>query len=175
VLSLDSGARDGRCPRATGRASWPAGAIQLLDRAYVPVTWRAPARYAATDDPAVNREVHDEAGRVGVWLNVADQPALCTFLVPAVVRRGELTIAVSTNGASPSMARASGKTSSAPSVPSMRGSRALRRLRERLQAEPDGWRRRAGAAGPGRPCPRWRLSAGDQRSWTARLRELGPA
>ncbi len=68
----------------------------------------------ATDDEELNRAVAAEAGRRGLFVNVVDVPELCSFIVPAVVRRGELTLAVSTGGASPAVAR---------------------RLRERLERE----------------------------------------
>ena len=61
--------------------------------------------YAATSDPGVNQAVRHEATEAGVWLNAVDQPALCDFITPATVRRGDLTLAVSTNGRSPSLAR----------------------------------------------------------------------
>jgi siroheme synthase-like protein len=59
---------------------------------------------AATDDRAVNRRVSELCLRRGVWCNVVDDPALCGFIAPAVARRGVLTFAVSTRGASPALA-----------------------------------------------------------------------
>ncbi len=59
---------------------------------------------AATDDPAVNEVVFNAARERNVLVNVADAPAWCSFIVPAVVRRGDLLVAVSTSGASPALA-----------------------------------------------------------------------
>jgi uroporphyrin-III C-methyltransferase/precorrin-2 dehydrogenase/sirohydrochlorin ferrochelatase len=61
--------------------------------------------YAATSDAAVNAAVRAEASGRGVWLNVVDVPDSCDFITPAVVRRGHLTIAVSTDGTAPGLAR----------------------------------------------------------------------
>ncbi len=60
---------------------------------------------AATDDPAVNHAVSRQAIARGCLVNVVDDPAHCTFHVPAIVRRGAVTIAISTDGASPALAR----------------------------------------------------------------------
>jgi siroheme synthase-like protein len=60
---------------------------------------------AATDDNAVNREIAKEAEERNVLLNVVDVTPLCTFIAPAVSRRGEVTLAASTGGASPALAR----------------------------------------------------------------------
>jgi siroheme synthase-like protein len=59
---------------------------------------------AATGDPDVNGQVHWDAEAAGVWLNAADDPDRCSFTLPAVVRRGDLQVAVSTNGRSPAVA-----------------------------------------------------------------------
>jgi precorrin-2 dehydrogenase/sirohydrochlorin ferrochelatase len=60
---------------------------------------------AATDDEAVNVRVAADARAAGALVNVVDRPALCDFIVPSVVKRGSLVIAVSTGGAAPSLAR----------------------------------------------------------------------
>jgi len=59
---------------------------------------------AATDDPAVQARIGGEAKERGLLVNVVDDPANCTFIVPAVARRGGLSIAVSTGGRSPALA-----------------------------------------------------------------------
>jgi precorrin-2 dehydrogenase / sirohydrochlorin ferrochelatase len=59
----------------------------------------------ATDDTAVNREVAREARALGVWVYCADDPEHWVFALPAVLRRGPLTVSVSTGGASPALAR----------------------------------------------------------------------
>jgi len=61
--------------------------------------------FAATDDPEVNRAVAAEAREAGGLVNVVDAPEACSFLVPSVIRRGDLTIAISTAGGSPALAK----------------------------------------------------------------------
>lgn len=60
---------------------------------------------AATDDESANKRVSADARAAGRLVNVVDVPELCGFYVPASVRRGELTIAISTGGAAPAMAK----------------------------------------------------------------------
>lgn len=59
----------------------------------------------ATSSRTLNERIYHEAQRRGVLCNVVDVPDLCDFFYPSVVRRGDLQIAVSTSGKSPSLAQ----------------------------------------------------------------------
>ncbi|HWO74117.1 MAG TPA: bifunctional precorrin-2 dehydrogenase/sirohydrochlorin ferrochelatase [Dehalococcoidia bacterium] len=61
--------------------------------------------FVATDDGLVNSQVAADCRRRGVWVNAADDPVNCDFILPSVVRRGEVVVAASTGGASPALAR----------------------------------------------------------------------
>lgn len=100
-------------PDTQGQAHSPG--VELRQREFEPQDLDGVALViCATDNEILNRSVAAEAEKRGLFVNVVDVPPLCSFIVPAVVRRGELTLAVSTGGASPAAAR---------------------RLRERLQTE----------------------------------------
>ena len=60
---------------------------------------------AATNEEATNKKVADEATRHKILVNTVDKPESTDFIVPSYLRRGALTIAVSTNGASPALSR----------------------------------------------------------------------
>ena len=60
---------------------------------------------AATASESLNKLIYREAQRRGVLCNVVDVPEYCDFYYPAVVRRGDLQIAISTAGQSPSLAQ----------------------------------------------------------------------
>lgn len=59
---------------------------------------------AATDDPAVNEQVYKDCQELEILCNVVDEPRLCDFFVPAVVKRGDLQIAIGTGGYAPAYA-----------------------------------------------------------------------
>jgi siroheme synthase-like protein len=59
----------------------------------------------ATDDGAINAEVAAAAQARGLWVNAADDPKNCDFILPSVVRKGKITLAASTSGTSPALAR----------------------------------------------------------------------
>jgi siroheme synthase-like protein len=68
-----------------------------LDRAFLAI--------AATDDTDVNIRVYEDAEARAMLVNVVDVPPLCNFILPAIVRSGPLSIAISTAGASPALAK----------------------------------------------------------------------
>lgn len=82
------------------------GRIEHISGVYSPETLDgALLIIAATDDTETNRAVSADAQRLGILVNVADNPELCTFFVPAMVRRGDLIISICTSGKSPALAR----------------------------------------------------------------------
>lgn len=57
----------------------------------------------ATGSPDVDQKIYDECEARGLWINSADDPDRCAFTLPAVVRRGDLMVTVSTGGNSPAL------------------------------------------------------------------------
>ena len=83
--------------------------------------------FAATGKRKTDRTVADLARRFKVPVNAVDDPDFCDFYMPAIVRRGDLQIAISTNGLSPALAQ---------------------QIRQRLEQEfSDDWTRRVGELG----------------------------
>jgi len=82
------------------------GAIQALQRDYKAEDLQdALIAVAATDDAKTNESVAAEARRQRVLINVVDDPQRSDLIAPSYFRRGEVTIAVSTSGRSPALAR----------------------------------------------------------------------
>jgi precorrin-2 dehydrogenase / sirohydrochlorin ferrochelatase len=81
------------------------GELELVERRYAPGDLAgAVVAVAATDDEEVNRSVYADATEAGIPVNVVDNTALCTFIAPSIIRRGDLVVAISTGGAAPALA-----------------------------------------------------------------------
>jgi len=81
------------------------GALRWLAKPYAPGELAGAWLVIAAATPDINVAVADEARRERIPINVVDDPGRCDFIVPAVVRRGPLLIAISSHGASPALAR----------------------------------------------------------------------
>ena len=79
--------------------------VEVIERPYQPgdvdSAWLV---ISATGDPETNRQVYADGRRARVWVNAADDPDACSFTLPAVVRQGPVSVAVSTSGYSPALA-----------------------------------------------------------------------
>ncbi len=83
-----------------------AGRIRYVARRFRPQDLRGMwLVHAGTQDPTGNELVFRAAQRLRIFTNVVDQKPLCSFIAPAIFRRGAVTIAVSTGGASPTIAK----------------------------------------------------------------------
>ena len=106
---LDTGARVRVVSREASAAvrEWArAGQLELELRSFSPEDLDgAFVAVVATASPDLNEFVYREAQLRGVLCNVVDVPEFCDFDYPAVVRRGDLQIAISTSGQSPSLAQ----------------------------------------------------------------------
>jgi len=82
------------------------GQITLLRKGYEPGDLEgAFVVVAATNDAALIEAIWQETQQRGQPVNIVDVPRYCTFILPSILRRGKLTVAVSTEGASPSLAK----------------------------------------------------------------------
>ncbi len=87
-------------------AAIEAGEYRHLARTFEPEDLDGKALViAATDDEAVNRQVSELAKARNLPVNVVDNPDLCSFIMPSIVDRSPMQIAISTGGASPVLAR----------------------------------------------------------------------
>ena len=59
----------------------------------------------ATDDEALNRQISKDAEKRNILCNIADRPDVCNFILPSIVRRGDLVVTISTSGKSPALAK----------------------------------------------------------------------
>lgn len=82
------------------------GKIRLIERSYQPGDCRGYFMViGSTGSNAVNAAISEECTALGTLVNIVDKPEYCNFHVPAVVKRGDFQIAVSTGGKSPALAR----------------------------------------------------------------------
>jgi siroheme synthase-like protein len=82
------------------------GSIEWLRRPYEPGDLEGTfIVIAATSDTDVNIGIYEDAERRAMLVNVVDVPPLCNFILPAIVRQGSMAIAISTQGASPALAK----------------------------------------------------------------------
>ena len=95
-------------PSLTGPIhSWvAAGKVRYLGREYRPGDLSGfEMVFVATNDRKVNPVVFQEARERGVWVNAADDPPHCDFILPSVLQRGNLVVAVSSGGSSPALSK----------------------------------------------------------------------
>ncbi|BCX88996.1 uroporphyrin-III C-methyltransferase/precorrin-2 dehydrogenase/sirohydrochlorin ferrochelatase [Methylomarinovum tepidoasis] len=82
------------------------GEIRLRRQDYTPAALDgAVLVIAATDDGALNHRIATEARRRGIWINAVDQPDDCDFILPAIVDRSPVVVAVSSGGRAPVLTR----------------------------------------------------------------------
>ena len=82
------------------------GAVELIERPFQSTD--LDDRFlviGATDNQELNFKIHVEAERRGLLCNIADRPKACNFILPSIVNRGDLIIAISTSGKSPAFAK----------------------------------------------------------------------
>jgi len=83
-----------------GECQWIQGfySEELLETSYVQV-------WATTDNPSLNHQVHRDAKRKGILVNVVDDLPYCDFITPSMINRGRIQLAISSGGAAPVLIR----------------------------------------------------------------------
>jgi precorrin-2 dehydrogenase/sirohydrochlorin ferrochelatase len=82
------------------------GAITLWERAYAASDLEGIFLViGATDDEDLNRRISADAAALNIQCNIADRPEKCSFILPAILQRGDLVLTVSTSGKSPALAK----------------------------------------------------------------------
>ena len=82
------------------------GAITLAQRAYQSADLKGTFLViGATDDENLNQQISNDAAQSNILCNIADRPEACNFILPSIVRRGDLAITISTSGQSPALAK----------------------------------------------------------------------
>ncbi len=71
---------------------------QIISKNYLQV-------WATTDNPSLNHQVHNDAKKMGILVNVVDDLPYCDFITPSMINRGRIQIAISSGGASPVLVR----------------------------------------------------------------------
>ncbi|HXC16317.1 MAG TPA: bifunctional precorrin-2 dehydrogenase/sirohydrochlorin ferrochelatase [Holophagaceae bacterium] len=85
---------------------WEAKGLRLQARPFAPSDLDGVHLViAATNDPAVNAAIASEARARGIWVNAVDDPPACDAFFASTLRRGPLTLAISTDGAFPGLSR----------------------------------------------------------------------
>jgi len=82
------------------------GSITLKRRAYRSADLKGTFLViGATDDENLNQQISYDAAQSNILCNIADRPEACNFILPSIVRRGDLAITISTSGKSPALAK----------------------------------------------------------------------
>ena len=83
-----------------------AGKLTVINREYREDDLEGTALvFAATDVEDINKRIKAEAGKRNIPVNVVDNPVLCDFIVPSIVKKGPIVIAISTSGNLPSLSK----------------------------------------------------------------------